>query len=49
MSDEELFSALESTEVYDANQPRRHGKLTDEEWAEVMRRTKRSWPKEPKK
>ena len=37
MSDEELYRALESTEVYDANQPRRHGKLTEAERQQVMR------------
>ena len=41
MTDEELFAMLESTEVYDANQPRRHGKLTEEENRELMRRTRR--------
>ena len=37
VSDEELFTMLESTEVRDANQPRRHGKLTTEERQQVMR------------
>ena len=36
LTDEELFSMLESTEVYDRNQPRRHGKLTDTERHEMM-------------
>ena len=43
MTDEELFAALESTEVYDINQPRRHGKLTDTERREVMSRTRRGY------
>ncbi len=36
LSDEELTAMLDSTEVYDANQPRRHGKLSREEMSGVM-------------
>lgn len=38
---EELNAMLDSTEVYDANQPRNHGKLTEEERRELMKRTRR--------
>ena len=37
ISDEELFAALESMELTDMDQPRRHGKLTREEMDQVMK------------
>lgn len=42
MTDDELFSMLDSTEVYDANQPRRHGRLTDTERRDLMKDSARA-------